>query len=56
MMNRVVPLQGAANSLRGTPQREATPLRVHFFCNAKSSLQQGVLTLGFVAFQLMSKS
>jgi len=32
-MNRVVPLKGIANSLRGIPQREATPLRVHFHCN-----------------------
>jgi len=33
MMNRVVPLKGAVNSLRGTPQREAALLRGHFHCN-----------------------
>jgi len=33
MMNRVVPLKGIANSLRGTPQREAASLRAHIFYN-----------------------
>jgi len=33
MMNRGVPLKGATNALRGTPQREAAPLRAHIFCN-----------------------
>jgi len=36
MMNRVVPLKGVVHSLRGTPQREAAPLRVHFLSNACS--------------------
>jgi len=34
MMNRGVPLKGVVNSLRGTPQREAAPLKAHIFCNA----------------------